>query len=186
MEELNKKKSASVQLLKSEEIYKVLFESALDEIIYFDKNGNCLGVNDRIEDIFGVKPEEVVGKKVTYLKKYLKVSLPELVKLFQDFMKEGKTNTITMEGHHKDGHKVWVEVNSNAIRDNGKIVGVLAHVRDTTERKESEEELEKAYNELKDQAEELQRVNDHLLSREARVVELKEKIQELEAKLKSK
>ena len=44
------------------EIYRTIFENVSDEIIYVDKHGKIVNVNRRSYDIFGYKPEEIIGK----------------------------------------------------------------------------------------------------------------------------
>ncbi len=54
----------TVSLLReSEEKYKTIFENANDEIIYLDNSGTVLEINDKCEKLFGLKREEVIGKK---------------------------------------------------------------------------------------------------------------------------
>jgi predicted nucleic acid-binding Zn-ribbon protein len=68
------------------------------------------------------------------------------------------------------------EISGNPLKSKEKIVGVVALIRDITERKKTEEEL-------KEKNEELEKFNKFAVGRELRIIELKNKVKELEKKL---
>src|SRR4051794_14094275 len=76
-------------LRESELRYRLLWETASDAVILFDHNGIIDFVNPAVEEVFGYKPEELIGREVFILqpdeiqwsnkggiKRYLKSGVP--------------------------------------------------------------------------------------------------------------
>ncbi len=122
-----------------EDTFRTIFENIKDEIVYLDRYGKILDVNNRIEDIFGYKREDVIGKNFTKLKFFGLKDLPKMVKIFKDSLISGKSiDYLEMEVKHKDGHEVPVEVSTRFIKKDDKIDGLLCVIRDVSERKSIE------------------------------------------------
>ena len=58
-------------LRESEEKFKTIFENVNDEIIYTTIDGTIVDVNDKVEDIFGYKREEIIGKNIAEISRIL-------------------------------------------------------------------------------------------------------------------
>ena len=133
---------AQEALRESEEKFRTIFENANDEIIYLDKYGTIIDVNKRLEDIFGYKPKDIIGKNFTKLEFFKIKNLPKLVDLFRYVLSEGEPlNLITFEGEHKNGNKVFVEASVRLVKKDGRIEGILVIIRDITERMLAENAL---------------------------------------------
>lgn len=76
----------------------------------------------------------------------------------------------------KTGEVIFVDFNANAVKKEGKIIGVQAIARDITERKQAEKEL-------RERMEELEKWHKLTVDRELRMVELKQKIEALESQI---
>ncbi len=135
---------------ESEDRYRLIFENINDEIVYLDKHGKILDVNNRVEDIFGQKREDIIGKNFTKLGFFGIKDLPRMIKLFKDIVMDDKTiDRMELESKHKDGHKIFIDVNIRPIRKNGETEAILCIIRDITERKKKEEELIRFSNAVK-------------------------------------
>ena len=156
--ELKKLKAENARLRKaveklneSEEKFKTIVENANDEIIYVGMDGTIIEINDKCEELFGFKREEVIGRK---LYEFGYFSPEEMQKQFEGFRKvySGKIKPEMKEvkSRHRDGSIVHIEVNPKVIEKNGETLGILTIIRDITERKKSEAELEKYRNHLED------------------------------------
>jgi PAS domain S-box-containing protein len=130
------------RLHESEEKFRTIFENVSDEIIYLDNNGTVLEINDRCEDLFGLKREEVIGKKVF---DFGYVDPEEMIKIADQFIAVLDQRTSRMdelEIVRTDGAKVFIETNASFVESEGKRIGSLAIIRDITERKQMEKELQ--------------------------------------------
>lgn len=142
--DITERKKAEQALRESEEKFRNIFEGVNDEILYVDKYGKIVDVNKRVEDIFGYKRDEVIGKDFARLGILQPEDLPIMLKQFMDAMRDGVVYPL-MEYEIKDkkGNKVPVEASTRLVKKNGKIEGLLVIVRDVRERKKMEEALKR-------------------------------------------
>ncbi len=127
---------------EAEDTYRLIFHNSPDEILYIDRWGKVVDVNDRVRDIFGLEPEEVLGKRVTYFAKYARVSVARIMELFKRVLsQDDPLHQVEMECRHKDGHTIYVEFHAALIRKKGRVEGIQVNVRDITDRKRAEAEL---------------------------------------------
>lgn len=159
------RKQVENKIKESEEKFRTLFENANDVIVYVDKHGKILDVNERVRDLIGYRIEEIKGKNLFKLKILEKTDLLTILKLFKNAVRSRKlktnegenVNIMELEFIHKNGTKVFVETNTRFIYKNSKIEGFLSIIRDTTKRKEADEKLHY-------QADLLQNVSDAIIS----------------------
>lgn len=138
-ERIAERKRAEVALRESEERYRELFENARDAIYVHDLEGTYIRVNRATETLSGYKREEIVGhnfaefvaaEDVRYVRKSFYAKLAE----------QGET-AFEVDVIAKDGRRVPVEVRSQAIYENGVMVGVQGTARDITERRLAQDAL---------------------------------------------
>ena len=175
--EIAERKYAEMAVRESEEKFRTIFENADDEIIYLDKYGMIVDINRRIEDIFGYRPEEVIGKSFAELGFFKIKDLPRMIGLFKGAIEGGEAaSLLDLEIAHKNGNTVFVEASTRLIKKNGKIEGVLVIVRDVTDRKVAEEDIRQKNEELKVMGDDLIELNLHL---EQKVEERTEEIEKI-------
>ncbi len=146
--------------------YHDLFENASDMIYTFDSERNLTSVNQAFARLTGYTRDELVGMNVVDL------AAPEFHQSSQQ-MRIKKTEgtawtTYELALLHKDHHRVPIETSTRLIYKNGEPVGVQGIARDITERKQAEEALKKAHDELERRVAErtaaLQYTNEQLQS----------------------
>jgi len=139
---ITERKKAEEEVRQSEEKYRMLFEDANDVILYVNKYGKIIDINERVEDIFGYKRDEVVGKNFVKLGVLRPKNIPRIVKLFRNSI-EGKEviSILELEVKNKNGKMVSIEASTRVIKRNGKIVGTMNILRDISKRKKAEEEI---------------------------------------------
>ena len=135
-------------LRESEEQFRLSLENAPDGVYMNDLEGNFLYGNFKCEEILGYKREELIGKNFLELNILPEDSLARAAEILQDNINGKSTGPDELKLIRKNGQLVPVEINTNIVQRKGQAV-VLAFVRDITERKLSEEKLQKSYESLK-------------------------------------
>lgn len=130
-------------LRDNEERFRTIFEHSNDHIIYIDKSGIIVDTNSKVEELYGYTPEEIIGKKFTDLGNIVPQYLPKMTGYFEGMVDGNKPDGLTeVEIIHKYGRVIIAEANVSAVRIDGEVEGMLAIVRDVTERKRTEEALQ--------------------------------------------
>ncbi len=148
--DITEQKRAQDALQESENKYRDLVEEMTDIVYTLDTQGNVTSVNKAGKATFGREPEEVVGKNFSQWipPEYL----PNAVAVFKRILGGEKITTETVM-IDKKGRPRHVEFSSTPIIRDGVVVGTRGIIRDITERKRAEYELQeshKKYRELVD------------------------------------
>jgi PAS domain S-box-containing protein len=137
------------EIRRREEGFRIIFENINDTIAYLDNHGNVIDINNRVEDLCGYKPDEIIGKNFVRLGVIKIKEIPKMIKLFKDLVINGKTiNLIDLELKHKNGNSIFIEVSTRAIREKNKIKGTVIICRDISDRKRAENKLKEAHDKL--------------------------------------
>lgn len=123
-----------------------IFQGSGDSMCVIDDNFNILQLNKQMEDMVGLPEAEVVGKKC------YKIFHGELchtdkctLKCILNGEKRVKLET---DKETRDGKKKPVELIATPFKRRGKTIGVIESFRDITKRKEAEDKLKRAYDDL--------------------------------------
>ncbi len=143
--DLTERKGAEDTLRKSEEQFRLLIQSVTDYAIYMlSPEGIITNWNAGAERIKGYTPQEIIGQHFSkfYSPEDAAAGLPQMglqtARQVGRFEKEGWR-------YRKDGSKFWASVVIDAIRaPNGELIGYAKITRDMTERKQAQEQLERA------------------------------------------
>jgi PAS domain S-box-containing protein len=146
--DITERKRMEETLRESEEKYKTIFENVSDVIVHLNRYGKVINVNKRAEDHFGYKPEELIGKNFAKLGVLSLKDFPKMVKLFGEAVKGKPLPLIEVESKRKDGSTVLLEVTTTLVKKDGKIEGTVAIIRDITERKRMEQEIQEKNGQL--------------------------------------
>jgi PAS domain S-box-containing protein len=146
--EKQKKIERELALLRS------ILEHTVDAVVILDPDTRIVSWNEGAELIFGYKPEEVIGKPLSFLlppERWEQCRENFKKALLEGYMKDIETVRIT-----KDGRTVVVDQTLTSIYDsNGDLVGFVAIMRDITKKKETEIELKNTCEELERKTREL-------------------------------
>ena len=136
-------------LRRSEEQFRLLVQGVTDYAIYMlDPEGRVASWNAGARRIKGYDPEEIIGKHFSrfYIEEDKEAELPR--RALEIATNEGR---FEKEGWRlrKDGSRFWASVIIDAIRgDDGTLIGFAKVTRDVTEKREAQEALERAQQEL--------------------------------------
>ncbi len=176
-------KKAEKELRSSEERFRVLFEYAPDGIYLMDLRGNFIDGNKAAEELVGYRRGELIGKNMAKVGVLPKSQIPKaLANLTKNAMGR-PTGPDHFTLIRKDGIRVEVEIRTYPVKIKDKTL-VLGIARDITERKKAEEMLKKSKKELEKKVYDLERFSKAGVGRELRMVELKNRVKELESLLK--
>jgi PAS domain S-box-containing protein len=144
-QDITDRKQAAEALWEAEEKYRTLTESSLTGI-FIQQDGMYVFVNDRFAEIHGFTPEELLGKEYRSL---IHPHEGEFVAQRVAKRLEGKEVLQRYETRRlkKDGQTIWCEMMTSRIEYMGKFA-IMGNIIDITERKQAENELQKAYDEL--------------------------------------
>ena len=143
--DLTERRAAEQAMQVSEQQFRLLVQSVTDYAIYMlDPQGYVTNWNAGAQRIKGYSPDEIIGEHFSkfYTKEDLATGEPN--RALQTAAREGR---FAKEGwrRRKDGTQFWASVVVDPIRsDDGTLVGFAKITRDVTERREAEQELERA------------------------------------------
>lgn len=128
------------ELAVSEKRYRSIFELSPETIVMLDRTGTVLDINERVHDLLGYTPEEVIGKRLIALPFLTRESKLKATARFAKRMSGREVAPYELEFLTKDGDHVIGRVQANPIKDEeGRITGDLVMVSDITARKDAEE-----------------------------------------------
>jgi len=144
--DITESKHAEEALRKSEEKFRGLANRSFDMIFMTDTRGFIKYLSPASERIFGYKPEEMVGKHFANF--LIKSEIPKATKRFTEKLRGKKFDVLYIEAKRKDGSRVFIELDYSSVIQDGKVSGTQGIIKDVTERRKTEEQLQKAHEEL--------------------------------------
>ena len=142
--DLTERRAAEAELRKSQEQFRLLVQGVTDYAIYLlTPQGNVSSWNSGAERIKGYKPEEIIGQHFSrfYTEEDRNAGRPAIA--LEAALEHGR---FEREGVRvrKDGSTFWAHVIIDVIHDaEGGLLGFAKITRDVTERKKTEEALER-------------------------------------------
>jgi two-component system, LuxR family, sensor kinase FixL len=157
-DEVNGRKKTEENLRQNEQFLGNIFDNFQDGISILNKDLNIIKVNAWMEKTFR-ESMPLVGKKCFKAYHKLDSVCPDcpLITILQTGLPSKGIVSVACHGTE------WVEISASAIKDkNGNIMGVIEQVKDITERKKAEQELERLNKELEATVQELSISNRQL------------------------
>lgn len=143
MRDISDRKLAEATLKESEEKYRTVLEANPDPVVVYDMEGKATYFNPAFTRVFGWTLEERLGKKMD-------VFVPEKAAretqiMIDKVMKGEPFFGIETYRYIKNGKIIPVSVSGAVYKDqNGKLVGSIINLRDITEQKRLEAQLQQA------------------------------------------
>ena len=132
-------KRAEKALLESEARYRRIVETANEGIMMMDNQFRYAFVNQKLADMLGYTPQEMIGRPVTAF--IFEEDLPDHQTKMEKRV-SGVGAQYERRHRRKDGSTCWTVVSATALKDEaGQFAGSFAMLTDITERKLIEEEL---------------------------------------------
>ena len=137
--DITDQKEAEEALRESEKQYRAIFESFHDVYYRTDRDGIVTLISPSVKNQAGYSPEDVVGHPVTdfYLDPDERESFNQTLKM------KGFVNDYELQLLAKDGRVIEVSASSKLVfGKNGKPVGIEGLLRDITDRKQADREIQ--------------------------------------------
>jgi len=170
LHDITKQKQTNELLKESEEKFRSIAEQTGDLISITDNQGVLIFASRASRSIFGYEPEEMCGRYFTDFVE--KESFESAKKTFEKIFE--KSESVTNHEYkmkRKDGTLFYGELNGSKF-EYGKNSGTLVVIRDISERKNAQQELEERMNDLL-------RFHNLTVDREMTMIELKKEVNKL-------
>jgi|GEM_PF-1190392 len=126
---------------ESREKFKSIFENAAEAIILFDCQGNIIESNDKIEEIFGFKKEEIMEHNFMSIVAMMEMDYEEARIVFNHLISGNRLKQVEWAVKNKNGKEVIFRVRPSIIKNENSINGILLIMEDITELKKVENSL---------------------------------------------
>jgi len=146
LRDITERKEAEEALRLSEEKYRLLIDTAPDIIYTIDASGTLTDINEAFETITGFPRDEWVGKPFAPL--VHPDDLQRAIETFEQARKGGDPEPYELRIRTSEGGYRTGEFISKPLTKEGEPVGEFGVARDVTERKQAEEELRLAKEQL--------------------------------------
>lgn len=136
------------QALVARRLYRLIIENTTDLISRHTPGGEFLDASPAAWALLGYWPEQLRGTQIQQL--IHPQECEELMQRFAKALEQDGYLTVSYQIRHRDGHYLWFETASRAIRETytGSVVEVVSVSRDITERIRSEERNRRLQDEL--------------------------------------
>ncbi|MFB6089582.1 MAG: PAS domain S-box protein [Halobellus sp.] len=143
------KHRAEREVEKRSEWYGRILEHSSDYVMVVDGMGKVKYISPAVERVMGYDPEELIGMDAfeTIHPEDLEYAANALAKTIEDADREV---TVEFRSETADGSIRWLEARGSNFLDDPLISGVMVNVRDITERKRREQELEERKERLRE------------------------------------
>lgn len=192
-------KKAEQELVNSKQMLSDIIDFLPDPTFAIDKKGAVIAWNHAIEEMTGVKKQEIIGKgECIYSLPFYGETRPILIDfLYKDWEEisylyeyvreqDGHLVAEVFSPRMYDGRGAWLWGITAPLKDaDGKINGAIQSIRDITERKKTETELLKSNEELAAAYEELSGSYEEISASMEEVKAQKAQIEQSEARFRS-
>jgi len=182
--DITREKAVEKEIVKVKDFLSSVITNSGDSIVTTAFDGRITSWNRGAEEIFGYSESEMLGNLIYDIyPEELKSRRKEFadILLGGERIKNEKVRIIS-----KSRGMVWISLTMDLLKDTeGKPTGIVGISKDITKEREAEEKLKKTYDDLEKRTKEIEKINKLMVGREIRMIELKNRIKELEETLKA-
>ena len=141
-EDITERKLAEQALRESEEKYRTLFEGSKEPLFVTTKDGKFVDLNSATVELFGYDNKEELLKVGSMARLYFN---PEIRNKIQEILsKQDFAKDVEQEMRRKDGERIHVLVSMSTRKDHkGNAIGYKGTIKNITDLKRAEQELQK-------------------------------------------
>lgn len=136
------------RLIDSEHRFRSLIEGLNEGIMYCDLEDRVVHINGRAAELFGYRPDEMVGQPIVDL--VVPTEERSAVAERNSRRMRGESERYEMRLKRRDGSRFWADINATPMRNaQGEIIGSLGGFIDITQKKAAEEALRQSEQRLR-------------------------------------
>lgn len=144
--DITDRKRAEQEVMETQERFSDFFKNAPIGFHIFGPDQIIVDINDAELEMIGYSRDEIVGKKT-----WAELIIPEERRQFKEhwhnIISKGQVKNLEYTLVHKDGHHINVILNASSRFDkNSNLINTRGSVLNITERKRSEQEIERIFN----------------------------------------
>lgn len=153
--DITERKDAEAALKQAEERYRTIFENAVEGIFQATPDGYFISVNPALARIYGYESPEEMITNLTSLQHRLYGNPESRSQLMQMLQEQDIVVNYQSQVYRRDSSLIWTSENARAVRDiDGRLIRYEGTVEDITERKQAQEALQRANQQLETKVEE--------------------------------
>ncbi len=143
LEALNEQLWVSQQDMQQARDYlEIVFRTSPDAIVVNSADGYVVMANDSVYDVYGYRPDELIGQHSSILTPEDENGWKESIDLVEQVFEQGSVRNTMRRRKHKDGAIIQVETSVVLLKDaDGTVSGSVSSTRDITDRNRVEEQL---------------------------------------------
>ena len=138
-------------LAESEAKFTAIADYSYDCECWIKPDGKLIWINPRVLDMFGYTPEECLAMPTFPAPCVAEADVTRTVRQIHRALRGGTGQDFEFHGKRKNGSEFWAAADWRPIYDGrGEHLGIRISIRDITQRKEAEQQLESTVVELRD------------------------------------
>ncbi|MFZ5563232.1 MAG: HD domain-containing phosphohydrolase [Thermodesulfobacteriota bacterium] len=136
-DERNKRRYAEYSAQEHRKAWSIIFDNTHDAVIHLDRKGFVVNTNATIFDVFGLLPEEVMGRDLGSYE-FLGFDYRQALELYKAACPNIAFPVFELEAFRRDGVRIHIESRAKPVIQQNTVEGVINIVRDVTPQKRLE------------------------------------------------
>ncbi len=143
--EIIERRQAEEALQQAEAKYRSIFENAIEGIFQTTPDGHYLNANPALARIYGYSSAEELIVNLTDIQHQLYVNPDSRKEFIRQMQAQGTVSAFESQVYRKDGQIIWISENARSVYSaSGELLYFEGTVEDITERRQSQEALQKS------------------------------------------
>ena len=136
---------SQAEMRRARDSLEALFKASPDAIFVADDNGYIVMANDSVHDVYGYRPDELIGQHATVLTPDNEKAWQESTALMEELYDKGLVRSWSADRLRKNGRIIQIETSIALLKNqDGTPAWGISSSRDVSDRKRFEEQMQQA------------------------------------------